>query len=185
MMTEQLEVSILAAPLAAIDRGVLSQAWYSALRLGAQKPLPCAAVSRALQGSPSAPPRGARPAGRLAAALPRPAGLALPRAAKSRVLQEAQCVRPRTARAPRPQLARAIETAFSDAALRRATFTLGRGSARIVVVLQTKGNQITLIALCRPHLRAAVARALAQARVALAARGIGVELRAEGAGACS
>ena len=33
MMTQQLEVSILAAPLAAIDRRVLSQAWYSALRL--------------------------------------------------------------------------------------------------------------------------------------------------------
>ncbi len=30
-MTQQLEVSILAAPLAAIDRRVLSQAWYAAL----------------------------------------------------------------------------------------------------------------------------------------------------------
>src|SRR6202034_3463065 len=33
MMTQQLEVSILAAPLAAIDRRALSQAWYSALHL--------------------------------------------------------------------------------------------------------------------------------------------------------
>jgi len=99
-------------------------------------------------------------------------------------LADAESRRLREARAPRPPLARAIASAFAGATLRRATFSVGRGSARIHVVLQTKGNRMTLIALCRPHLSEAVARALAQARVALAARGIGVELRTKGVRKC-
>lgn len=186
MMTQQLEVSILAASLAAIDRRVLSQAWYAALRL--QRDAPTAAASESPmpeRRSRIAPSRCAFPAVRFGPAQAR--SEIAPRAhstKKTRACVDEQSRRPREVRPPRPPLARAIESAFAGAPLRRATFSVGRGSARIHVVLQTKGNRTTLIALCRPHLSEAVARALAQARVALAARGIGVELRARGDRRC-
>ncbi|HEY6325783.1 MAG TPA: hypothetical protein VIW73_04605 [Candidatus Cybelea sp.] len=186
MMTQQLEVSILAAPLLAIDRRVLSQAWYAALRLKRDSPPESASRSQTpSRRSCVAPPRIACPAVRFGSAPARPGVAQRAHSAKQpRVSTEHECRRLREARAPRPPLARAIESAFARAPLRRATFSVGRGSARIHVVLQTKGNRTTLIALCRPHLSAAVARALAQARVALAARGIGIELRAQGGRRC-
>jgi hypothetical protein len=185
MMTQQLEVSILAAPLAAIDRRALSQAWYAALRLGRRASQPPPASVR--EGLSRAALRAAHPGARPVTPAPfREA--AAPRSNAAKELRSGAAVeraRSRVARAIRPQLAGAIEKAFADAALRRATFSVGRGSARIHVVLQTKGNRTTLIALCSPQLSASVARALAQARVALSARGIGVEVRAQGGNACS
>lgn len=186
MMTQQLEVSILAAPLAAIDPRALSQAWYAALRLGRRSSPATATLSRATDEKISRAPLNARLPARLNTVPARLARVPHPHAPRERrMCGDAECAPPRVARAPHPHLAGAIEKAFADAALRRATFSVGRGSARIHVVLQTKGNRTTLIALCRPHLSEAVARALAQARVALAARGIGVELRTRGNGACS
>lgn len=186
MMTQQLEVSILAAPLQAIDRRVLSQAWYAALRMGAPAPVratsgpPAPADGPQIAAQHSTPAAGRFDAARSGSALPvrRHCG----HAARSPV--DAECRRPRDARASRRPLARAIETAFGGAPLRRATFSVGRGRARIHVVLQTKGNQTTLIALCPPHMAEAVAQALAQARVALAARRIAVDLRAQGVRRC-
>jgi hypothetical protein len=71
-------------------------------------------------------------------------------------------------------LSRRIERTFfrQSAPLRRATFSLGRGRARVHVILQSTASTVTLVALCRPEMRRVVARALAQARWALAARGI-------------
>jgi hypothetical protein len=88
-------------------------------------------------------------------------------------------------RTPRSRLARRIESVlFSPhSQVRRATFTIGRG--RVHVVLQSKGDRIALVAFCSPALRGIVARALAQARFALAARGIRGELEAKGACRCS
>jgi len=187
MMTQQLEVSILAAPLGAIDRRALSQAWYSALRLGRTAPPAAATVSTASRGGSSCPKqRESHPSPRLGAPPARPAGASRSHSTREpEICEDAEFRRPGVARAPRPQLAGAIERAFADAALRRATFSVGRGSARIHIVLQTKGNRTTLIALCRPHLSGVVARALAQAQVALAARGIGVDLRTRGVRPCS
>ncbi len=186
MMTQQLEVSILAAPVAAIDRRVLPQAWYAALHLkrdtpaeaagGLRTPAPRLRVASLRNGRAAV--GSAQMQGRPAVA-PRARSIKEPRAST-----DARCCRMHDARGPRPPLARAIESAFAGAALRRATFSVGRGNARIHVVLQTKGNRTTLIALCRPHLREAVALALAQARVTLAARGIGVELRSRGVRRC-
>jgi hypothetical protein len=186
MMTQQLEVSILAAPLAAIDRRVLSQAWYAALRLGRELPQ-AAGASGVSQRDPLCPPVRAACVPAPAATQARPPGLARSHATEEpRVGEGSGGGRPRVGSVPRPQqLAGAIEKAFADPALRRATFSIGRANARIVVVMQTRGNRTTLIALCRPHLTEAVARALAQARVALEARGIGIELRERGIRTCS
>lgn len=183
MMTAQLEVSILAAPVAAIDPRALSQAWYSALRLGLQAPPPLV-IRMHVDRAQTLADRSTSPA-------------------PAQALRSQQCDRPRAGaqrpqrrivsggeswnnalryRAARTLLAERIERAFagSNAHPKRATFSMGRGTARVVVILQTKGKRTMLLALCRPELRSVVGRALAQARCALAARG----LRIEPAGGC-
>jgi len=70
--------------------------------------------------------------------------------------------------------------AYSASQIKRATFSMGRGEARVHVILQTNGNVATLVALCRPQMRAVVARALAHARFALAARGFVLDLEMRG-----
>jgi flagellar basal body rod protein FlgG len=178
MMTQKLEVSILAAPLASIDRRALSQAWYSALRFAPNTlPLPAVAkhhnvvawprpASARYAAEPSRPPAPQR---YRAAAMPSKSGA-------SRSGKEENDVRRVRVR---PALEQRIERVFFNArsAPRRATFSLGRGAARIHVILQTNGRRTTLLALCRPEMRPLVAEALSRARIALAARNIGVEMR--------
>jgi hypothetical protein len=185
MMTQRLEVSILAAPLAAIDRRALSQAWYSALRLAPRAERACVVRSRVRPivglNARACPPIVAEPSRRARVEIPRVhVTLAKPSLISS---DEARENVPRR----RSPLAARIERAFGGAAAhpKRATFAMGRGNARVHVILQTKGEQTTLLAICRPELRAVVARALAQARSALAARGIGAELHWSGGRGCS
>jgi hypothetical protein len=178
MMTAQLEVSILAAPVAAIDPRALSQAWYSALRFGPHAS-PAFVTRTHADRTQTLADRSMSPAA-------------------AQALRSRQCDRPRAAaerpqrravsageswnnalryRAARTLLAERIERAFagSNAQPKRATFSMGRGTARVVVILQTKGKRTVLLALCRPELRSVVGRALAEARCALAARGFGIE----------
>ena len=181
MMTHELEVSILAAPLEAIDRRVLSQAWYSALhhvdatrqsrevKVQRRSPMACAAyrnvpsIQRAAATTYLQAQRSVRTVGHAA-------------------FGELQVLR----RSQKSRLAAGIERAFGAASTpRRATFSLGRGNARVHVVLQTTPAGTMLVALCRPELRADVGQALAQARAALAARGIALDLRRLGGRACS
>ena len=184
MMTQQLHVSILAAPLAAIDPRALSQAWYSALRLAHDTPAISTAPGDArplraqrrdlLDRQRCGKPTGSRPSSHRTARdarAPRCEGVA------------GDHVKRRAARVP---LARRIERAFAASTLpQRATFSLGHGAARVHVVLQTSGDRSALVALCRPELEAIVSRALAQAGRALAARGIVVEMQARGVARCS
>jgi hypothetical protein len=183
MMTQQLHVSILAAPLAAIDPRALSQAWYSALRLAHDTPAfsntsgECVTASR---------PRATIATAALREADRNPAVVAprSPRCTRGELRGVAgDYVKRRAARAP---LARRIERAFAASTPpQRATFSLGQGAARVHVILQTSGDRSALVALCRPELEAIVSRALAQAGQALAARGIVVEMRARGVTRCS
>jgi hypothetical protein len=177
MMTRQLEVSILAAPLAAIDRRALSQAWYSALRLAARGTpevahRPCAMHASGVPLHPhnSLAERAVHRNGTASA----PQALGKPRQRGSVSEPEHHGER----RAPRAQLAARIERVFTAAwQPKRATFSLGPGNARVHVMLQTSGTQVTLVALCSPRLRDLVGPELTRARRALAARGIGVEVR--------
>jgi hypothetical protein len=178
MMTQRLEVSILAAPLAAIDRRALSQAWYTALRLASRgqrisdgtrprhrvfTPAPArtqnATVSAHRTEVETRPPR---------ATPTKPTAISGDEETQNALRRRARCC----------ALAQRIERAFGDSSAhpRRATFSMGQGNARVHVILQTRGTSTTLLALCRPELRTVVARALAQARFALAARGIVVEM---------
>jgi len=182
MMTGQLHVSVLAAPLAAMDRRALSQAWYSALHL-ARAQTPGAELARgtvvtqgeagkslhpARQATPHVPPAKRSPA----IFARRPAASATGGAADRRAV--------------RVQLARDIVRTFSNPHIRTqsASFLVSAG-ARVHVVLQTRGERVTLIAICPPRTRETVARALAQARFVLASRGIAVELGAKDGVVCS
>jgi hypothetical protein len=181
MITRPLQVSILAAPLAAIDRRALSQAWYSALRLARdQRPAPRTRGrdSRCEQVRKRAGIEVVLP-GRVCSWAPARASLA---GLESRPITCHDAAgRFADRRVPHSPLANRIENVLFDprSQAKRASFTVGRG--RVHVFLQSKGDRVALVALCSPALRGIVARALAQARYALAARGIQGELEAKGA----
>ena len=81
-------------------------------------------------------------------------------------------------RAERSPLARRIERAFLDPirANKRATFTIDGTQARVHVALQTTASGVRLIAVCPAAIRIDVARALDEARYALALRGIALRI---------
>jgi len=184
-MTRELEVSILTAPLAAIDRRTLSQAWYSALRCARAEPAPRSHsyVLRCAAAGGSVPAMRIERSADARANVRRSAGIAV-RAPQVRTA--AGTALHLSARA-RTHLAERIERTFAgtNARPQRATFSLGRGSARVHIILQTKGERAMLVALCPPELRAVVRGALTQARRALAARGFGLVACAVGGDACS
>src|SRR5579871_6147491 len=186
MMTQQLEVSIIAAPLAAIDRRALSEAWYAALQ--------CAKEGTRAPATPprdgrSDPPVYGRARNANVVTIRNGAPPFTPHPAASRrsvALVAERAGAPLPGSRMRSSLARRIESTFSkpDSSVRRATFSLGRGSVRVHVILQNRGERFVLLALCPPHARGLVSRALAQARVSLAARGIRMTSRT-GVRACS
>jgi len=172
MMTQQVGFSILTAPLAAIDRRSLSQAWYSALHLETRHaPAPGPEARR----DPSAPcaPRGRLPQSS-APAGPRAAMVSAPRAPRAEMKRSA----PDERRAVRSPLARRIERTFLDPARRvsRATFSVEGTRARVHVTLQSRVAGLRLVAVCPLGVRAQVSRALDQARYALALRGIALQI---------
>lgn len=179
MMTQELEVSILAAPLAAIDRRALSQAWYSALHLA--RPDRSAEPARACGPCTVSPLREAVPKRDAACAAPGCAETHVRRSVQTKPLRVTAQASPDRVSADRraAPLSRRIERRFARSTTRieRATFSMGRGAARVHVILQTNGNVATLVALCRPEMRTVVARALAQARFALATRGFVLDLQ--------
>ena len=175
-MTHQLEVSVLAAPLAAIDRRALSQAWYSALHVaqraprqpqsGAARPSHCAVVQPTTMRSVESGTHDHRAGGSVPAT----------HRAGARTSRDAAAVESFGAQRARSQLSRRIELRFASTAqpVARATFSLGRGAARVHIIMQSNGNTARLVAICRPQLRETVARALAEARLALRSRGVAV-----------
>jgi len=174
MMTQQLRAGILTAPLAAIDRRTLSQAWYSALGFARSRPVAVAphrapAISSRPQGVAGG---GCEPGGRRTRTV-RPALRLCPAPAAQRDRAAGGAAAER--RAP-SALARAIERRFSrtPSVPARATFALDGG--RVHVILRSCGDQVRLIALCAPGACAAVARALEEARHALAARGLALQV---------
>ena len=173
MMTEQLGYSILTAPIAAIDRRALSQAWYSALHVARepamQRPAARAPVREAARGPVSLRPDE------------QPRGRSVVPAARRGSEEHAPRALPQERRAERSPLACRIERTFLRTARRapRATFTLEGTKSRVHVALQATPNGLRLVAICPQDVRTRVARALEQARYALALRGIALhcELR--------
>jgi hypothetical protein len=180
--TAQIGISVLSAPLAAIDRRSLSQAWYSALHL-ARDAAPPERVVR-LRAQTQATPAFTR------SVLPgssRRSG-ASPASAKEARRAPARPGAALERRAPRLPLARRIERALFERTISAActAFGVGEGAGRVVIALHVAGDRVRLIALCSATMRPTVARALDQARFALAARGIALDTRLlEGAATCS
>jgi hypothetical protein len=176
MMTQQLGVSIIAAPLSAIDRRTLSQAWYTALRIGKHsEPLAASPALRlhygCLSSSPHVLSQNSSETAHHASVM-----TSSSHRASATISKHAEGLAPKShgRLVTRCALAAQIERAFSRprAYPKRATLSIGRGRARVHVILQTCGAKATLLAICRPEMREIVARALAQARVVLASRGV-------------
>lgn len=166
MMTQQLPAGILAAPLAEIDRRGLSQAWYSALHLArenATDPMPSAPSFALARAAKTKPHNSSEPREPVRAIVP--AGRGVPGSSAVAFLGDRRATLP---------LARHIERIVLDPRpnVKRTTFALEHDGARVHIMVQTKGAQSRLIVVCRSAQRAVVARALRQARLALASRGI-------------
>lgn len=174
-ISEHLQFSVLTAPVASLDRRTLSQAWYSALYGGRQAPQQHAetptkvqhqalaqrepiVTRRELLHEPHRPPT------------PRHVGV---RTSASRSTEVER-------RGPHSSLARKIERTFlhSKHTLSKASFTLEGEHGRVQILLRSNGSQLNLIAICAPKAKAQVAHALAQARYALALRGINLDAQA-------
>lgn len=89
-------------------------------------------------------------------------------------------------RSARLALARKIERAFLHprAAMRKGTFDVEGPHGRVRVLLHSRGSQMRLVAICSPKAKAQVAAALAQARYALAARGIDLDAQLQSETPC-
>jgi len=166
--SHRLAFDVLTAPLAEIDRRTLSQAWYSALRLAnAPASAPRRGDARAVASTPAraatagASPRGVRASVANARAL-----------ATSRTREVGEVASDR--RSPRTDLARRIERIVARplASARGASFALRGPYGRVQILLRSHGGRTHLVAVCSPDAREQVARALEQARYALARGGI-------------
>lgn len=183
-MTQQLGFSVLTAPLAAIDRRALSQAWYSALHLAHERKSESLALGKpAVEHTMiaarvhEAPETHARV--RVSESKPRNNG-----ATKKARRTDVPAAVDRRAR--RSTLARKIEQTFLHPSgnVRRATFSIDGTHARVHVTLQTSNGRARLVAVCPPAVRGPVAQALAQARYALASRGIDLTIETADQAAC-
>jgi hypothetical protein len=172
---EHLEFSVLTAPIASIDRRALSQAWYSALYgNGSQAQNDYHAAADSVNAGVACKP------GEMHAA-------AAQRQAFSAVSgKRPQVEYPRGGqverRAPRSALARKIERTFLHprVSARKASFSIDGAHGRVQILLQSRGPRMRLIAICPPKAERQVAAALAQARYALAARGIALDAQTRG-----
>ena len=169
-IAEHLQFSVLSAPIAALDRRVLSEAWYSALY---KHQRPQLTEFHDVHRSPInvALPKTATPSAALSNCHRATHGA---RVAQHRVqvgVVNQTDVDRRSARLP---LARKIEHTFARPRkpLRAAAFVIEGARGRVHVVLQSRGTRLRLVAICSPAARAHVSRALEQARYSLAARGI-------------
>ncbi len=171
-------VAVVATQLADTDRRALSQAWYSALHLADRPPaaahvpparVPCGAPpggSRSERGANGAPqPRSADDGSHARNA---------PRTVSSRFDGAVTVER----RVPKTQLARRIEHGLARRPPRgvAASFAVRGAGGRVHLVVRGDGALTRVVAVCAPPLRERVERALAQARFALAARGVRAEV---------
>jgi hypothetical protein len=181
-ITEQLQFSVLTAPVAAVDRRALSQAWYSALYGTGGSGSTAVKAARPLEGAASEPKSVYARARATSPPIERHATL---RAAAVKTVAHAEGA-PADRRAPRSPLARKIERAFLHprSNSKKTSFSVDGEEGRVHVILQSRGLQLKLIAICPEKARAQVAAALAQARYALAMRGIDLDADTRSAVPC-
>jgi hypothetical protein len=168
-------VAVVATQLADTDRRALSQAWYSALHLADHSPAAAPRARMPSGGSPAGS-RCARDAdGILQRRSPDGAALARRRAGDARTPGGSPTGAER--RNPKTELARRIERGLTRRPPRAAaSFAVRGGDGRVHLVVRDDGALTRVVAVCAPPLRERVERALAQARFALAGRGVRAEV---------
>lgn len=178
-ITEQLQFSVLTAPVASIDRRSLSQAWYSALYGNSN----ATAQPKAIPAETAQAHRHSSTHANSERRADEPRGLART-GLQAKVSTSVVATLER--RAPKSALARKIARTFRTPRYtpQKASFTVDSEQGRVHILLQTRGSQLKLIAICPPKARAHVAEALAQARYAMAARGVELDAVAREDAAC-
>lgn len=179
-ISEHLQFSVLTAPVAAIDRRGLSQAWYSALYRASGEP---ARQAQARRGLLREKPYAANTI--VKSSEPRTHRAELSKAVAAR--KDGDLVGSAVERrAPRSALARKIERALLHPAARtrKGFFTIEGPGGRVHILLREQGTRVQLIAICSPKAKTQVSAALEQARYALAARGVHIEAQTRESAAC-
>lgn len=169
-IADQLQFSVLSAPLAQVDRRALSQAWYSAL-YGSERTCQSSAGGAAAAASTTLEQHGQSIAVQTRRAEPA-APTPHPRAGTPAKI--ATSGNPPERRAPHSPLAKSIERAVSKrrAQRRGAAFSIGTDAGRVRILVRSTGGRVRIFAVCAPRVKERVAAALAQARYALSSRGI-------------
>jgi hypothetical protein len=175
-------IDVLTTQLAETDRRALSQAWYSALHLAERSAL--SSRCTAARCAAAAPAVARQPAARRTPL--RAAGAAHRAAAPDRSAVRGREGSHRAAvagshpdrRVPKTVLARRLEHALIRRVSRAAatSFALSAGVGRVHLVVRSDGMRTRVVAVCSPSVRERVERALAQARFALAGRGVAAEV---------
>ncbi len=181
-ITQPLEVSVLAAPIAAIDRRALSQAWYSALGYGARnapRPSPAARVPRATAKS-----AGRRAESSSGATTPSK-NVSQPMPQRTRAQQPPPSSDPERARKRTSHLERLAASTVRSQRVKRATMRLGDGQDRVHVVMEHRGAKLHLVAVCRRDVHERVVRALADVCSNLARRGVATHAQVHGDASCT
>lgn len=178
--TEHLNFSVLSAPIASLDRRALSQAWYSAL-YGNHNAAESAVTKTRAEVEPA---RATRVFPAVVPAQARSASVAAPNPTR-RVPARLQIAEPER-RSPRSALARKIERALLQprTGARKTSFAIRDGNGRVQVLLQMRGAQVRLIAICAPRATPRVAAALGQAQYALAGHGIELDAQVRSEASC-
>ncbi|HEY0382960.1 MAG TPA: hypothetical protein VGC72_12255 [Candidatus Elarobacter sp.] len=172
-------VAVVATQLPGTDRRALSQAWYSALHL-AERPRAAAHAPRAresLLGAPSGP-RSATGANAAARDAANDTGRGAGRTARGATGRYDANAVDAERRIPKTELARQIERGLARRPARGApaSFAVRGAGGRVHLIVRNDGAHTRVVAVCAPPLRERVERALAQARFALAGRGVRAEV---------
>ena len=177
-ISQELQFNVLSAPIAASDRRALSQAWYSAL-YGTRAKAPAPAPRRS--GPTKSEPLKARNV-RVVPASPTDRRIAAPIARTGNDASKGAPVQTER-RSVRSALSRAIEGAMlrPKSAPQRAALVLASAHGRVQLFLHGRGAHMRLIAVCSERDSARVARALEEARYALAARGVALHAQTRSA----
>jgi hypothetical protein len=169
-------VAVLATHLAHTDRRALSQAWYSALHLAGDAPSPRAGRGRAPSGATTS--RASRSAHAVSCTPARSTDARAQHSAARAASTRPGCVVAETdRRSPKAALALRIERGLRARTPRAGvgSFAVRAAGGRVHIAVRSSGGSTRVVAVCEPALRERVERALAQARFALAGRGVRAE----------
>jgi hypothetical protein len=169
-------ISVIATRLPYIDRRSLSEAWFSALHLASDGPLPVKAPERRdLADGAAAAGRGSeRRDANLAEA-----GVPVRASGAARAVKPVGDARTQSTFAARSARALSAANRARSYAPFRTSLTLGVEGERVALLLRREGATLHVVALCRPAVADLVRRALACADAHLRAGGEQIRARVE------